>query len=340
MNKKISYEDYLLMSDNETDKERMPNLIIRSMSVTFLEYYRYMLDDEFKEIESHVMQGVGLKNWNKHSDDDIVESTVVQTEMERIKKKKHKNYYQENATCAVETLKYIFSEDLYMDMTMAPNFVTHNYCHILKYILIDIDQLINEYEANINNNTKYHSNPHRHIHSMSLHNVLRQSAYGRASFHSFADVEIDASIAVIRQMIEMRIRRGFGIIAFLDMQGNIKPLDMSSLFEILKKYENSIEFPAKLSCIERIYKWGNLYIHSGRGDYAWLPYFLERYLRKLSFGEQKADGSWCYQNGIKVSEITLKKIREEVKKLNINYDILTCEPECEIIEESYSSKIN
>lgn len=331
MKDKISYEDYLLMSDNETDKERMPNPIIKSMSITFLEYYKYMLDDEFKEIEMHILQGVGMKTLNKHSDDDIVESTLAQTEMERNKKKKHKNYYQENASCAIETLKYIFTDDLYNEMIKAPDFVKHNYCHILRYILLDVDQLINEYEININSNFKFRSNPHRQIHTMSLHNVLRQSAYGRASFHSFSDVEIDASISIIRQMIEMRIRRGFGIIAFIDNQENIKPLDMSSIFEILKKYESYIEFPAKLSCLERIYKWGNLYIHSGRGDYAWLPYFLERYLRKMSFGEQKSDGSWNYNNGITVSEITLEKIRDEVKKLNMNYEILACEPECEII---------
>ena len=108
---------------------------------------------------------------------------------------------------------------------------------------------------------------------MALHNVLRQSAYGRASFHSFADIEIDASIAVVRQMIELRMRRAFAALALIDTNGNIYPLDLSSVFDILKKY-NNIVYPGKLTSIERIYKWSNLYIHSGVGDYAWITYFF------------------------------------------------------------------
>lgn len=195
--------------------------------------------------------------------------------------------------------------------------------------MLDIDQLINEYENNINHNYKYYANTHRPIHTMSLHNVLRQSAYGRASFHSFADVEIDASTAIIRQMIELRIRRAFGTLAFVDDKENTLPLDMSSIFDILKKYDD-IKFPGKLSSLVRIYKWSNLYIHSGRGDYSWITYFLERYLRMLIFGERKPDGSWCYNNGISLSKETFDCIIHDIESLNDKFKILSCKPECEI----------
>ena len=50
---------------------------------------------------------------------------------------------------------------------------------------------------------------------MSVHQVLRQSLFGQASFDSFADMEISASIAVIRQLVELRLRRAFGVLAYI-----------------------------------------------------------------------------------------------------------------------------
>ncbi|EIS9525830.1 hypothetical protein L0775_003817 [Clostridioides difficile] len=98
---------------------------------------------------------------------------------------------------------------------------------------------------------------------MNLHQVLRQNLYGQQSLHSFVDMETSCSIAIIRQIIELRIRRAFGIIAFLDKDGNVKPLNMSSIFNVLKKYKKDIYFPIDLSNIERIYSWSNMFVHSG-----------------------------------------------------------------------------
>ena len=54
----------------------------------------------------------------------------------------------------------------------------------------------------------------------------------------------------------IRIRRAFGVLSYLDeSNGNLLPLDLSTVFECLKKYEKSIAHPLKLENIERIYKW-------------------------------------------------------------------------------------
>lgn len=327
--KQVEYGDYVFMSCDEEDKSCILNDFIKDMSVTFTEYFEYMLNDEFKGIENHILKSLQLKNWCNYNDDDIIDSILAKTDMERKRKKQKKDYYIANGKCALDMLKFIFTKELYDVLKQAPGLVKHNYYHILKYFLIDIDQLINEYENNINHNYKYHANPHRPIHTMSLHNVLRQSAYGRNSFHSFTDIEIDASIAIIRQMVELRIRRAFSALALVDKDGNIYPLDMSSIFDILKRHDD-IVLPGKLTSIERIYKWSNLYIHSGRGDYAWITYFLEKYLRNLSFGTQKEDGSWSYNNGISLSKETYKMIEQEIESLNSKYTVLKCKPECEI----------
>lgn len=328
--KKVEYGDYLLMTYDEEGKKCMPHEVVRNMSVTLMEYFEYMLDNGFEEIEAHLLSGLHLKKWFNYNDDDIIDSILAKTDMEREKKKKKRDYYIANGKCAIDTLKLIFTQELYEMLKQAPEVVKHNYCHILKNIMIDIGQLINEYNKNMNNSNKYYSNPHRPIHTMKLHNVLKQSAYGQVSFHSSADVEIDASIAVIRQLIELRIRRAFAALALIDAHGNIYPLDLSSVFDILKQYDDVV-YPGKLTSIERIYKWSNLYMHSGTGDYAWITYFLEKYLRKFSFGEMKPDGSWSYTNGISLSKETFDKIGQDIEALNSNYRVVKCTPECEII---------
>ena len=75
---------------------------------------------------------------------------------------------------------------------------------------------------------------------MNLHQVLRQNLYGQQSLHSFVDMETSCSIAIIRQIIELRIRRAFVIIVFLDKDENVKPLNMSSIFNVLKKNKKEI----------------------------------------------------------------------------------------------------
>lgn len=326
---KVEYGDYLLMTCVEEDKKCMPHEVVRNMSVTFMEYFEYMLNNGFGEIEEHLLKSLQLKKWCNYSDDEIIDSILAKTNMERIKKKKQKNYYNANGKCAIDILKFIFTQDLYENLKLTPTAIKKNYYHILKYIMLDIDQLINEYENNIKNSNKYCSNPHRPIHTMALHNVLRQSAYGSFSFHSFADIEINASIAVVRQIIELRVRRAFAALALIDTNGNISPLNLSRIFNVLKKY-NNIDYSVKLTSIERIYKWSNLYIHLGVGDYAWITYFLERYLRPFSFGERKSDGSWSYDNGISLSKETFKQIEQDIAALNSSSKVYKCKPECKI----------
>lgn len=345
--REIKYEDYVNMCSDEKDKENICNAFFRATSVTFVEYLEYMIKTNFIEVKKRLFEGIDIKKFQKRTNDDLIEGILVLTDKEKQKRLLDNNYYMCNAICAYEMLKKIFTVKLLnvLKSENVPRIISHNYCHILRYFLLDIDQLINQYQNSIKENYEYKASVSRNIHTMSLHNILRQSLFGQVSIHSFADVEIDASIAVIRQMIELRIRRAFGVIAVVDKGGNIKPLEMTRVFETLNKYKESIQFPMKLSSIERIYKWANLYIHSGKGDYAWTPYFIECFLRDFSFGELKADKSWSFKNAIKTTEKTLNLIQQEVIQSKVelneqprekikedtNISLLSCSPEIEII---------
>lgn len=67
-------------------------------------------------------------------------------------------------------------------------------------------------------------------------------------------MEISASIAVIRQLIEIKIRRAFSFVAYIDSQGNLNPLDVSRILDIVKCYKKEINFPIPIENIELIYK--------------------------------------------------------------------------------------
>lgn len=137
-------------------------------------------------------------------------------------------------------------------------------------------------------------------------------------------MEISASIAIIRQLVELRIRRAFGVLSYVDeSNGNLRPLDLSIVFECIKKYEKNIEFPLKLENIERIYKWANMYVHFGKTELSWIPYYIENKLRELSFGQQLNDG-WNVNNGIVVSDKIIQDIHAELLKDKPKLKIFSC----------------
>jgi len=142
-------------------------------------------------------------------------------------------------------------------------------------------------------------------------------------------MEISAAIAVIRQLIEFRIRRAFGTLSYIDDQENLFPLELSLVFECLKKHKDDIYLPISLENVERIYKWSNLYIHSGKQDFSWMPYFVEQVLKPLTFGERENCG-WDVKNGIKASKKVIEQIYQELITLSKKSDvkIYACKPEC------------
>lgn len=107
------------------------------------------------------------------------------------------------------------------------------------------------------------------------------------------------------------------------------PLELSLLFECLKKHKDDICSPISLENIERIYKWSNLYIHSGKQDFSWMPYFVEQILKPLTFGQRENMG-WDVKNGIKTSEKTIEQIYQELITLSKKPDVIIyqCKPEC------------
>lgn len=299
-------------------------------SVTFLDYFNYVLRNNYTDFENHILSGLDLKRIPKRCKEEIIEGALAINPNNLEKKQMDKNYYKCHAVCLVTTFKQLFDSPLYEKLNdkNIPYIALHNYSHIMRSFLMDADNLINVYHLFIKkDNWKYKTVGKGYIHFQSIHQVFRQSLFGQVSAHSFSDMEIDASIAVLRQLVEVRIRRAFGTLSYIDKNGNLLPLSMSIIFEAARKYKEEISFSVKFDNLERIYKWSNMYVHSGLNEFPWIVYFLERYIRPFTFGEW-IDTGWNVKNGIKMQKEIMEAIQCEIKKKNIDCDIFGCEPEC------------
>ena len=323
------YSHYLMVLDEE-DKG-FCNDFIKSQNVTFDDYLKYLLDSGLKEIEADLLQSFDLKHWINYNDEDMISSMLFKSEVDYQKKIQQINYYNAHGKCAIDVLKRLFSKDRYAKLKNAPRDVRNTYYEILKRILRELEQLVNLHQIKLGNNAQFPATTRVPIHTMSFHNLLRQSIYGFYSFDSFSDYEPANAITVIRQIIELRIRKAIGIMGFKDQDENPVNLPLSTLFEILNKYPD-IKYPVKRENIIRIYKWANYYVHSGKSDWSWIPIFIEKYLTDFSLGVvNNKTNSWDYKNSFKISQTTLDKIKQDVKSLKPELTLFECVPECEIL---------
>ena len=321
------------MALDENDKKNIPDDFLRGQSPTFLEYYDYLLQGGFDELDHELLSLFNLSNWWRYSDDDIVGNTLPSSEKDRIVKSLKREYYLANAYCAVNVLRRIFTQPLYDSFVKMSSVYYSTYYQILREIMFDIHQLKNMYRFYVLKDTHYIHSENGAIHAIPLHNTLRQALYGNISFHSFADYESCSSIAIIRQIIELRIRRAIGVLATCQNK-SVYPLAMSTVFQILEKYD--ISFSCRLSSIKLIYEWGNLFIHSGRKDWAWIAFFLEKYLKPLSFGNPPTEKGFNCNDGIKMSKSTLEAIQndilDDVHKKFPQRDLYRCDPQCVLLD--------
>ena len=311
---------------------------------------------------------------------------VVTSEADFNRKTQTDNYYICNAHAVLAVVRHIFTPEFinvlsFYNKRPETQFLVNSYQDILLWLLRDVEDLTSLYAENIQQRRHerhqghqnqqsqqcerlYRSSIHssdsfnssirsfirnRYVHTASLYQVFRQGLFGSISEHSFTDKEPSSNIATIRQLIELRLRRAFGVLAFEDAYKHnaIEPLNMSLLFNVLKQYSDKIQINGiKLESLNRIYTWSNSFIHSGLGDYSWIPVYLEIVLRGAFFGHNKADGSWNINNGISTQTNVIRSIWTDLIKLvNDGKDskndetaryklVILRNPECELIPDS------
>lgn len=310
----MKLEDYLFLDCDEPYR------------IDFIEYCEYLLSSGFEEIESKICSLLDLKKLPTLSSDEIVEGVIFKSIKDLKNKQQNKNYYQSNAVCMLNSLKGVITEDVLERLKASSNneLLIYNYTSLVKDILLDYMDLENLYRGD---------KLQRSQHTMSMYQTYRQLVFGQCSFHSFVEKEVNMSITLIRQAIEVRVRRAIGVLGIENSNGIVEPLPMSTIFKVLGDYKSEVKFAVPLDKLIRIYNWANIFVHTGVVTYRWLPVMLEKYLKPILIGQKKDEKNWHIDNGIEMSSETYEKIKEVLSEaLKENSKFYECRPEAIIHE--------
>jgi hypothetical protein len=170
---------------------------------------------------------------------------------------------------------------------------------------------------------------------MHLFQGARQIIYGHGAWGlSFTDNHADTCIGIIRQALELRLRRGFGIIGKeAKSDGAFSPVPLSHLLEAIAVLKTAIALPVSFENLQRIYGWSNLYMHGGVKLYAWCPSRTLEYVHTFVIGS--APGYLATgKAGIQLPRATLLEIQRDVEAANdpARYEVVKWTPEdCEAV---------
>lgn len=268
----------------------------------------------------------GRKQLNKRDDNQLIEQAIPKNINDLKKKYTDINYYISNVTIFSELCQWIAETTLEYLKNFEANekdVLIYNYSHLISYILSDSLFLLTNCKIYIDkekdNSQLYGEGKNPLQHAMGYWQFIRQIIFGQQSFHSFIDRELDMSIGMIRMAVEVRLRRGFGILGKIKKEdSSVHPLPVESLLECMKQFQNDINMPIPVHLLIRIYGWSNIFVHGGIKDYTWLPIKIWLYLKDFLIGF-KTNGS-NVNNGIRLNENTLKDIQNCIKS-KINQDI-------------------
>ncbi len=247
----------------------------------------------------------------------IIEQTINKSPSETIKRNGKESFYAQNLNAFRLALSDDFLQETIQELDNPSNeelvgMFLYNYSHLISDLLVDAVHLMENYEASV-----LESNEERTVlvnrvqHDFTLYQYLRQVIYGQVSLHAFRDREPSVSVAIIRQMIELRIRNAFNLHGLIKPNSNeIRVIPLTAIFDILRspKYRSKVDYAVPLENIERIYKWANYFVHAGIKDYAWNPIMAQRYLHQLMAGREIEGEGWSVSNGIGYEEKLLDSI--------------------------------
>lgn len=147
-----------------------------------------------------------------------------------------------------------------------------------------------------------------HLHTFFF--GAQQTIYGHGSFGlSFAENHSDLVIGTIRQAIEIRLRRAFGIYGRVsDSNEAIEPVPISALFDAIRPFEARISSEVPFFILRRVNGWANMYMHGALKLPVWTaPRVLAR-LKPLLLGQGRQKG-----DGIRMDQTTFNGVRQVLK---------------------------
>lgn len=316
---------------------------LKETKESIIEKLEYLKKEGLNDYLNFAALEMGLKKLPNKKHDQIIEQILAKSPNDLNEKVISAEHYTAHLCCIKQVLDEMFLNDAFIANLKSykvedeKDLVVYNYYNLLREILFDMALLIQDYNYAVKKitATTFQIGKNLYQRDFTLYQLLPQLIFGQVSFHSYIEREPFVSIAIIRQIIELRIRKAFGIMGVYDkVKDSFEPFGLGQIFDEIKKHQSEIDFAIPLSNIIRINGWSNIFMHSGMKDYTWTPIFVYRYLHELIKG--RTDGkSWSSTSGIKLKQETLDKIIEGIetalKNYNPNLELYKSKPDAYII---------
>ena len=305
---------------------------------SLVEKFEYLQSMGLQEYEAEALTLLGLKKFPTRNDINIIEQMIPDTLDDWNDKESSQCYYVANLVCFTRLMKAMFNNAFIEEFKRykprdRDDLLVHNYHSLLEHLLLDSIYLLTVYDQRfLKRSSKYTIAKSEGKHPVTIYWSLKQLIFGQCSFHCRGDLNTDAAISFIRQVIELMIRRAFGIFyLYREQDKRRKTISMTQIFEILNKYNDKIKFAVPLHAIKRIYLWSNFFVHAGMRDFVWKPIKAASFLEELILGKRSRRG-YDVNNGIILSRNIMDKIREDASKLKgEGFRLIDCEPEAKIV---------
>jgi hypothetical protein len=294
------------------------------------EKFTLLLSNELQWYEKEAVRLLGKKRLPTVKDDQLIQQILPKSPNDAGQQSAGPTYYAANVVAYLKVCRGLLSQEFierFDSKSPLDGLVIYNYHRLFQGLLFDSLVLLNEYCENVERATGVYGcgrNPLQH--HATLYQSLRQAIFGQRSFHSCIEVEPALAISIIRQLVELRIRRAFGVLGWYQPASqSIEPLPMGTLFEEIAKHRDDIDLSMPLECLTRIYGWSNIFLHSGIKDHSWKPLFVKEYIKEFCLGKQNP---YNVNGGVVVTKAALAEI---VASLNVRHPagaiVLECSPE-------------
>ena len=255
---------------------------------------------------------------NPESDaDGRIEAAIPKSWSDYYSKEENDAYYRALAEMFIIEMDYITSQVPRECEDPLAGFAYGNVWRFVKHVLLDSLELFEHWgthSAGVSGVFGVWKN--EFTRPLNFYQGARQTIYGHGSFGlSFSDNHSELVAATIRQAVEIRLRRAFGLIGKQDVSNEaFHPVAISELLDVLKDYEGEVQMPVPLRNLRRINGWANLLLHLGIRHYAWTPPRVLNYLRPFLVGGENVDGRWTVNSGIRLTRPSFEAIREALKQ--------------------------
>lgn len=310
---------------------------------SILNKLKYLKTNGLHDYLTFVASEMGLRKLPTKSNDQIIQQIIAKSPNDLNKKVESPEHYKAHLCCIKNVLEEMFLNDAFLEnfekhkVEEDKDMAVYNYYHLISEILFDMTLLVQDYNQVIKKvtPTKFQIGKNLMQRDFTLYQLLPQIIFGQVSFHSFIEREPFVAIAIIRQVIELRIRKAFGVFGVYDKaKDSFEPLGLGQIFDEIKKHQADIDFAIPLENIIRINGWSNIFMHSGMKDYTWTLIFVYRYLHELIKG-RKDGKNWSATSGIRLSQATLDKVisslETTLKSYSPNLEIYKSTPDAFII---------